>query len=415
MTTTLQSHGGGAQPASIDTSGKVAGGTALRVYGFDSADAARAAGYVCEGGPAMSVALITDAQLASGAWKAEGDPSATVIYTAPSGAPVEGGYAIPIYAVNGWGSTPAPAPVPPQFVSAEIGNVDNATVVVTFDRDVSADENDFLMGVVVDVNGLMTDTVSGIRQTNHAIVYYAITTPVTFSDTVTWNYDNAVGLIVSELDNAPLSDVNQATVTNNVPDSIGDGLRADSIAYWKMDEVSGNRLDSSGHSVDLVEYLTVASVAGKIGNAIKIIDNTEDAQELDWAGNSVSLTNGVSVFGWVKFDQFDTSNTGSEIILTARDQGGTGASFNIAVDLVSAPATPMNLIGASGALASAALAVNTWHFFAYWHISGTAYIRVNSNPVVSSAIVGTPPSFNRLGVGQPAYANDTNTYYLDEI
>lgn len=111
MTTTLQSHGGGAQPASIDTSGKVTGGTALRIYGFDSAEAAHAAGYVCEGGPAMSVALITDAQIASGAWKAEGDPSATIIYTAPSSMPVEGGYAVPIYAVNGWGSTPAPAPV----------------------------------------------------------------------------------------------------------------------------------------------------------------------------------------------------------------------------------------------------------------------------------------------------------------
>lgn len=109
MTTTLQSHGGGAQPASIDTSGKVTGGTALRVYGFDTPEAARAAGYVCEGGPAMSVALITDAQIASGAWKAEGDPSATIIYTAPSSMPVEGGYAVPIYAVNGWGSTPAPS------------------------------------------------------------------------------------------------------------------------------------------------------------------------------------------------------------------------------------------------------------------------------------------------------------------
>src|SRR5512135_1929625 len=126
MTTTLQAHGGGAQPASIDTSGKVAGGVALRVYGFDSADAARAAGYVCEGGPAMSVALITDAQIASGAWKAEGDPSALVVYTAPSNLPVEGGYAVPVYPVNGWGS--APAPVAPLFSSAEVGTVDASTV-----------------------------------------------------------------------------------------------------------------------------------------------------------------------------------------------------------------------------------------------------------------------------------------------
>lgn len=104
MTTTVKALGGGAQPASIDTSGKVAGGAALRVYGFDSVEAAQAAGYVCEGGPAMSVSLITDAQIASGAWKAEGDPAALVVYTAPSNMPVEGGYALPVYSVNGWGS-----------------------------------------------------------------------------------------------------------------------------------------------------------------------------------------------------------------------------------------------------------------------------------------------------------------------
>jgi hypothetical protein len=61
---------------------------------------ALAAGYVCEGGPAMSVALITATQIASGEWKAEGDPAATVFYIAPAGMPVEGGYANPIVQVN---------------------------------------------------------------------------------------------------------------------------------------------------------------------------------------------------------------------------------------------------------------------------------------------------------------------------
>lgn len=102
MTTTLSAHGGGAQPARIDTSGKIAGGAAMRVYGFDSEAAAQAAGFVCEGGPAMSVALITDAQLASGAWKLDGDPFAVVVYTAPDSIPSEGGFAVPVYAVNGW-------------------------------------------------------------------------------------------------------------------------------------------------------------------------------------------------------------------------------------------------------------------------------------------------------------------------
>lgn len=151
MTTTVKALGGGAQPASIDTSGRVAGGSALRVYGFDSEADAIAAGYVCEGGPAMSVSLITDAQIASGAWKAEGDPAALVVYTAPSNMPVEGGYALPVYSVNGWGSgSPTPGPTLPEVSSATLLldlrasqlSLSNNDPVSTW-PDVSGNGNDF--------------------------------------------------------------------------------------------------------------------------------------------------------------------------------------------------------------------------------------------------------------------------------
>lgn len=91
--TTLQAHGGGAQPISIDTSGKVAGGPALRAYVFANEAAALAAGYVCEGGPAMSVAIV------SAGWLTEADPSALPVYIAPANMPVEGGYANPMIQV----------------------------------------------------------------------------------------------------------------------------------------------------------------------------------------------------------------------------------------------------------------------------------------------------------------------------
>lgn len=93
MSTTLPVHGGGAQPISIDTSGKVAGGPALRCYIFASSATAQAAGYVCEGGPAMSVAVVDDP------WKQEGDPLALPVYVVPDGYPVEGGFAVPIVSV----------------------------------------------------------------------------------------------------------------------------------------------------------------------------------------------------------------------------------------------------------------------------------------------------------------------------
>lgn len=102
MTTTVQTHGGGARPASINTSGNVQGGPVLRVYGFATAAEATAAGYVLAGGGAMPITIITQAQLNTGAWKLEGDPSATAVYTAPAGMPIEGGFSVPVFPVNGW-------------------------------------------------------------------------------------------------------------------------------------------------------------------------------------------------------------------------------------------------------------------------------------------------------------------------
>lgn len=244
MATTLQAHGGGAQPASIDTSGKVAGGAAQRVYGFDSVEAAQAAGYVCEGGPAMSVALITDAQIASGAWKAEGDPAALVVYTAPDGMPVEGGYAVPVYPVNGWGSAPAPVPGGPLFDSAEIGAVNASTLVVTFDSNVDA--SNYATGVTIKVNGTATSITNAIRQSdNHAKVNYLI--PILWhgsGDTVTWEYASGSGNIVAESDSTPLGGVSAQSVTNNCEyaallDLQADTLSIGAVSTWSDQTPSG--------------------------------------------------------------------------------------------------------------------------------------------------------------------------------
>lgn len=102
MTTTTPTKGGPAQPASVNTDGKTIGRVALRVYGFDTAADAVAAGFhSAEAGPAMSVYVVSDAELASGKYVLEGDPKATPIYTAPAGMKVEAGYSQPVFLVGG--------------------------------------------------------------------------------------------------------------------------------------------------------------------------------------------------------------------------------------------------------------------------------------------------------------------------
>src|SRR5512147_772228 len=102
----------------------------------------------------------------------------------------------------------------PLFSSAEIGTVNASTLVVTFDRDVSA--ADYSAGVTIKVNGSATSITSATRQANHAIVRYVI--PVLWhgsGDAVTWEYASGSGNIVAESGGDPLGNVTAQAVTNN--------------------------------------------------------------------------------------------------------------------------------------------------------------------------------------------------------
>lgn len=106
------------------------------------------------------------------------------------------------------------AGAPPHFSSAEIGAVNATTVAVTFDTNVSA--SDYTDGVTIQVNGLPVTIALGTRQSDHAVVYYALTIPVLSSDTVTWEYAQASGSIAGETGGVALADVTAQSVTNNV-------------------------------------------------------------------------------------------------------------------------------------------------------------------------------------------------------
>jgi hypothetical protein len=74
------------------------------------------------------------------------------------------------------------------FASAEVGNVDASTVVVTFTLPVAAAGSDYKSGVTIKVNGVAAVISSATRQANTAVVYYVLATPVAHGDAVTWEY-----------------------------------------------------------------------------------------------------------------------------------------------------------------------------------------------------------------------------------
>jgi hypothetical protein len=105
--------------------------------------------------------------------------------------------------------------VPPTFSSAEVGTVDATTVAVTFDMNVAAAGSDFKTGVTIEVNAAPVAIGTVTRQTNHAIVYYAVPAVIS-TDTVTWAYNGATGHIANEADGTAMADVTAQAVTNNV-------------------------------------------------------------------------------------------------------------------------------------------------------------------------------------------------------
>lgn len=108
---------------------------------------------------------------------------------------------------------------PPIFVSAEVGTVDESTLVVTFDKNVTADN--YTEGVTVQKNsvtilggsGLAID--SATRQSDQKVVHYHLPFAIAAGDVVTFAYTEATGNI-SNLDGQRMKSCAAKTVTNNV-------------------------------------------------------------------------------------------------------------------------------------------------------------------------------------------------------
>jgi hypothetical protein len=79
-------------------------------------------------------------------------------------------------------------------------------------------------------------------------------------------------------------------------------LRAGLVAFWRLDETSGDRLDASGNGHTLTPAGTVGSAAGVIGNAATI-DGTEfnylAGSAVVTFGGSSSPTSPISMSIWV--------------------------------------------------------------------------------------------------------------------
>lgn len=107
------------------------------------------------------------------------------------------------------------AGVAPTFTSAEVGLVNATTVHVVFSVNVSAVGDDYTTGVTIKKGGVAQAISAGVRQANHANIYYTIPAVVN-GNVLTIEYASPTGIIKNEADGTALATFGAQAVTNNV-------------------------------------------------------------------------------------------------------------------------------------------------------------------------------------------------------
>lgn len=212
-------------------------------------------------------------------------------------------------------------------------------------------------------------------------------------------------------------------------DPIGDALRADLMAYWTFDEAAGNtRLDSTVSNADLLETADatpppnapIGSIAGKVGNAVKIFDNTVSQDMLANSGQNIPIPNFMTAFGWFKISALNgDGQVHSGIGLV------TGAFNNITTPFIVRRGDGTMYVTAGQYVIDPGLAdvvADTWYFCLteYDFILDTATISINNGSAVSLLIVidlpfiKTQSPFEILYCGFANYVDNADWIALDE-
>lgn len=144
---------------------------------------------------------------------------------------------------------------------------------------------------------------------------------------------------------------------------------ANLISYWKLNEISGNRLDSFGTN-HLTADITVTAPTGKIGNAAGFTG----AQVLRCASNpSLQIGNIEFTFTcWIY-----TTASGGWVF--GKNNVPTSTDYHLEL---SGTAPVFRINGGQFASNPTALTLNTWNFIVIWRdLAGTGYMRVNNGTV----------------------------------
>lgn len=198
-------------------------------------------------------------------------------------------------------------------------------------------------------------------------------------------------------------------------------LNTSLIAYWKMDEASGNALDSepTGTAQDLTDNNTVTSAGGRVGNARQFTaSNTEYFSRTSEA----DLVCGDIDFTWAAWFYLDSLGAQRTIISkSSSDQTEYQidiTSGNQVRFFVYTPTGPAYYITSTSGFSPS---TGTWYFVVGWHdaTADTVNVQVNNGTVYSVSTLGRAPRTSTADLQFGRYQATTPTLFwngrIDEI
>lgn len=165
------------------------------------------------------------------------------------------------------------------------------------------------------------------------------------------------------------------------------------VAYWRLDEASGTRVDATGRGNDLTDNNTVTQAVGRVGNAAQF--TAANSEYLSRADNADLSTGDIdwTFWCWARLASKGAERAMGGKYLSAGEQREWLLEFNNTADrfqlFVSSTGTAASrTILSATSLGSPSTA--TWYFLVGWHdsVANTINIQANNGTVDSAAHAG---------------------------
>jgi hypothetical protein len=182
-------------------------------------------------------------------------------------------------------------------------------------------------------------------------------------------------------------------------------LQQSLVAYWKLDEASGTRLDElngcGGSGCDLTDNNTVTQNPGVIGNAAQFtVANSEYLSHVDDA--DLSMNGSFSIVAWVYLDSKSTTRSFISKYNTGTPNREYFLRYGITADRFEFNMSPDGTVAftaSAGNFGSPSIA--TWYFLAAWYDSTAQQVGISVNN--GTADTSSTSSNNQVFDGTSAF------------